>query len=85
MSFDNFDQYIVVLNYDIVNEQNYINKNVKTIRAIVFEFRVMNVFNSKNRYYIDFLRKMNDDEIFVQIENELKINFDVDVVFSINE
>ncbi len=48
----------------------------KNVRESMFQIRVMNVLESRDKYYIEFLHKSNDLNCRLNTNDKLIINFE---------
>jgi hypothetical protein len=52
-----------------------INTNRKNVLDHVFKLRVMNVFETRDRFYVDFLEKFDELKTRFNIDDRLIVNF----------
>ncbi len=70
-----WSKYTIVYEFDCIMKHEIMIKHNKNVRENMFQIRVMNVFKSRNKYYIKFLHKLNDLNCRFSTNDKLIINF----------
>ena len=72
-------EYNIVYNYAIIYEHEIFVEARQQLQKNDMKFRMMNVLNFDDKFYIEFLKKSNELNVRMKIENVLKINFDLNI------
>ena len=64
-----------------MTEQNVVIKARQNIAKNIFQLKMMNVFDERERFYIDLVKKSIELKIKFNIKNQLQINFDTKKIF----
>ena len=84
-SFDTFSEYTIMYDFDVIIEHEIVTNVVVNIVANIFQLRVMNVSDSNNEYYIEFLQCFDLPDVKLNTKNKLKIHFDLKHVVKATE
>jgi hypothetical protein len=71
-----WSKYITIYEYDAIYEHKIVVNAHVEITQSEFQLRVMNVLDSQNIYFVEFLKKFDELNVRFNIENVLKIYFD---------
>jgi hypothetical protein len=71
-----WSKYTIVYEFDCIMKHEIVIEHNKNVRESMFQIRVMNVLESRNKYYIEFFHKSNDLNCRFNINNKLIINFE---------
>ncbi len=70
-----WSKYSTIYDFECVAEQKMINTNRKNVLDHVFKLRVMNVSETRDRFYVDFLEKFDELKTRFNIDDRLTVNF----------
>jgi hypothetical protein len=71
-----WSKYITIYEYDAIHEHEIVVNARVEITQSEFQFRVMNVLDSQNEYFVEFLKKFDELSVRFNIEDVLRIYFD---------
>jgi hypothetical protein len=71
-----WSEYITIYEYDAIYEHEIVVNARVEITQSEFQLRVMNVFDSQNIYFVEFLKKFDELSVRFNIEDVLRIYFD---------
>ena len=72
-------EYIIIYEFDVVYEHEITNIFWNDLLNNIFKICFMNISKSHNRYYIDFFEKCDELNARFEINNNLKINFELNM------
>jgi hypothetical protein len=80
-----WSKYTIVYEFDCIMKHEVMIEHNKNVRESMFQIRIMNVLESRNKYYIEFLHKSNDLNCRFNTNDKLIINFEFFKKFRKNE
>jgi hypothetical protein len=72
-----WSKYTIVYEFDCIMKHEVMIEHNKNVRESMFQIRVMNVLESRDKYYIEFLHKSNDLNCRLNTDDRLIINFEL--------
>ncbi len=73
-----WSKYITIYEYDAIYKHEIAVNTRVEITQNVFQLRMMNVFDSQNIYFVEFLKKLDELDVRFNARNVLKIYFDLE-------
>jgi hypothetical protein len=71
-----WSKYTIVYKFDCIMKHEVMIEHNKNVRESMFQIRVINVLESRDKYYIEFLHKSNDLNCRLSTDDKLIINFE---------
>lgn len=73
-----WSKYITIYDYDAIYEHEIVVNARVEITQSDFQLRIMNVFDSQNIYFVEFLKKFDELSVRFNIDDVLRIYFDLE-------